>query len=98
MAGRRLFLLLRKLNQPYKQRNAKVGSMRQIANRFVHRWNTDDSVDSICLVCYELTCTGLPLATAKEWEGIHVCPVAAIRKWNAELSHIQSQFGKSHAR
>jgi len=60
--------------------------MMQITNHFVHRWNSDDSVDSFCLVCYELACTGLPLATAKEWEDIHVCPVAAIIKWNADLA------------
>ena len=59
--------------------------MTQLLSRFVHRWNSDDSVDSICLVCYEIACTGLPLATAKEWEERHVCPVAAIIRCNAEV-------------
>jgi hypothetical protein len=52
--------------------------MSTLESVFVHRWNQDRTVDSICTVCYATVCCEPALSMLKEWEDAHECPGSAL--------------------
>jgi hypothetical protein len=61
------------------------------ARYFVHRWNPDKTIDSICSVCGLTACKESTLALAQDCEKRHRCPDWAVGRFNGGLGRIVSQ-------
>jgi hypothetical protein len=60
---------------------------------FVHRWNPDRTIDSICSVCCLTACTEPSLARAQAREEQHECPSWALDRFKGGLGRPVSQLG-----
>jgi len=62
---------------------------------FIHQWNPNRTIDSICSVCGLTACTELSLARVQTCEEQHECPDWAIGRFMGRLGQPVSQLGKT---
>ena len=60
---------------------------------FIHQWNPNRTIDSVCSVCNSTVCTESSLARVQECEEKHECPSWAADRFNGGLGHPVSRSG-----
>jgi hypothetical protein len=61
---------------------------------FIHQWNSDHTIDSICSVCGLTACTEPTLSRAQEGEEQHQCPDWALGLVRFDAKRIATPIGK----